>query len=409
MSLTMHIYSQRDESSEGFDVSEIVHNIEYTTSILGQAGKLTFTLEKDPNEILQVGVGSLVKFWHSDSDNEPEKPIFMGNVFTIGTDRTEAYRVVAYDQTRYLQNHENLFIKDGENDLQFYFDMICKQYNFVNPKIVNWDKYIQVTKKISGNNFIDVSAFEILQYCMDDFSIGNKLKINSQNFNLISGEIEGKKIKQSYFVPKFYLRDNFGTIELREIFTDLIYEDDGTEKKDFLVIGDESLLTNYEYEVDIDRNTFNEFYFMYNENTKELDENTNKQVQKKSMVLALQSGTPISGTNTTLDGQTIGEDTIPKWGKLRKIVTINDSTLSQNARYYIRELVQLLNQPTRTLKLSALGYDGLYAGGSFIFTLSKLNINYPVYVISATHKYNGDNHTMELEINSNPSMEVFSK
>ena len=168
-------------------------------------------------------------------------------------------------------------------------------------------------------------------------------------------------------------------------------------------------MTNYEYEVDIDKNTFNEFFFMYNEKTKKLDENTNKQIQNKSMVLALQAGTPISGTNTSLDGQTIGENTIPKWGKLRKIVTLNESKLTQEARYYIRELVQLLNQPTRTLKLSALGYDGLYAGGSFIFSLSKLNINYPVYVISATHKYDADNHTMELEINSNPSMEVFSK
>lgn len=409
MSLTMHIYSKRNEISDGYDVSEIVHDIEYTTSILGHAGKLTFILEKDPNQILQFGVGSLVKFWHSDNDNGSEKPIFQGNIFTIGVDKTEAYRVVAYDQTRYLQNHENLLIENGEKDLQYYFNMICEQNNLKKRRIVNWDKYILTSKKISGNNFIDVSAFEILQYCMDDFSIGNQLNFVTKNFNLISGEINGKKIKQNHFIPKFYLRDNFGTLELREIFTDLIYENDGTEKNNFLIIGDESLLTNYEYEVDIDKNTFNEFYFMYNEKTKETDEFTNKQVQKKSMILALQAGNVISGTNTTLDKTVIGENTLPKWGKLRKIVTLNDSKLSQNARFYIKELVQLLNQPTRTLKLSALGYDGLYAGGSFIFQLNKLKINYPVYVISATHRYNADSHTMELEINSNPSMEVFSK
>ena len=409
MSLTMHIYNKKGASYEGFDVSEIVHDIEYTTSILGQAGKLSFIVEKDPNEILQIGVGSLVKFWHSDNENEPEKPIFMGNVFTIGTDRTEAYRIVAYDQTRYLQNHENYVIGDFENDLQYYFHAICDEYfpNSENPpKIVNWDKYIKVMAKIRGENFVDVSAFDILQFCMDDFAISNVLKINSTNFNMVAGEVNGKTIKQTNFHPKFYIRDNFGTLELREIFTDFIYDDNGDERKEFLVIGDESLLTDYQYEIDIDKDTYNEFYIMCNEKkTNSTSSDTNKQ-NNKTLILALQAGTLISGTNTTLDGKTIGENTIPDWGILRKIVTMNDSEIKGDAINYIKELVELYNQPTRSLKLSALGLDGVFAGSSFIFSLNKLKIKYPVYVISATHYYNGDSHKMDLQINSNPTMGV---
>ena len=405
MSLTMHIYNRKGASYEGFDVSEIVHNIEYTTSILGQAGKLSFIIEKDPNEVLQIGVGSLVKFWHGD-EGQAEKPIFMGNVFTVGTDRTEAYRVVAYDQTRYLQNHENLLIGDFENDLKYYFDKICAQYNFTSSKIVNWDKYVVARAKIRGNNFVDVSAFDILQFCMDDFAISNTLKIDSQNFNMVASEIDGQIIKQTNFHPRFYIRDNFGTLELREIFTDFIYDDNGMERKDFLVIGDESLLTDYQYEIDIDKDTFNEFYIMYNEKkTKSSSSDTNKQ-NNKTLILALQAGTPISGTNTKLDGQTISENTIPDWGILRKIVTLNDSEIQGNAINYIKELVKLYNQPTRKLKLSALGLDGVFAGSSFVFSLNKLKIKYPVYVISATHYYNGDTHKMDLEINSNPSMGI---
>ena len=405
MSLTMHIYNKKpDGTNEGFDISELVHDIEYTTSILGQAGKLTFLIEKDMNEIFSIGVGSLVKFWHGE-EGENDKPIFMGNVFTIGTDRTDVYKVVAYDQTRYLQNHDNLLIPERENNLKYYFDLICAQYNFPS-KIVNWDKFIVDAVKIRGKNFVDVSAFDILTFCMDDYAVNNNLKINAKNIISPTYELMGKTIKQTTFRPKFYIRDNFGTLELREIFTDLFYDDYGNEKKQFLVIGDESLLTNYEYEIDIDKNTYNEFYFMYNEKTKTTDTDTNKQVKDKSLILALQAGTVISGTNTKLDGKTIGEDTIKQWGKLRKIVTLNDSEMSGDATYYVQQLVELYNQPTRKLKLSALGQDGVFAGSSFIFSLSKLKINYPVYVISATHRYNGDNHTMELEINSNPSMEA---
>lgn len=405
MSLTMHIYNKKGASYEGFDVSEIVHDIEYTTSILGQAGKLSFILEKDPNEILQIGVGSLVKFWHGD-EGQAEKPIFMGNIFTVGTDRTEAYRVVAYDQTRYLQNHENLLVADFENDLQYYFNKICAQYNFTSSKIVNWDKHIVARAKVRGNNFVDVSAFDILQFCMDDFAISNTLKINAKNFDIVVNQSNGQLIKQTNFHPRFYIRDNFGTLELREIFTDFVYDDNGMERKDFLVIGDESLLTDYQYEIDIDKDTFNEFYIMYNEKkTKSSSSDTNKQ-NNKTLILALQAGVPISGTNTSLDGKTIGENTIPDWGILRKIVTLNDSELKGNATSYIQELVKLYNQPTKKLKLSALGLDGVFAGSSFIFSLNKLKIKYPVYVISATHYYNGDTHKMDLEINSNPSMGI---
>lgn len=404
MSLTMHIYSKKDDTSQGWDVSEIVHDIEYTTSILGQPGKLTFVLEKDMYDSgLQISVGSLVKFWHSDDDSKEENPVFMGNVFTIGTDRSEAYRIVAYDSLRYLQNHQDMVIPERENELEYFFNEIVGfEFEEAERKIINWNNYIKGVK-IRGNVFTDESSFNILQFCMDDYATNSQLKITAKNFNMISNN----EIKQTYFKPKFYIRDNFGTIELREIFTDFIYNDDGTEKDEFLIIGNESLLTNYQYEVDIDKNTFNEFYLMYNKKDKQTDPDTNKQVKEKSMIMALQAGTVIEKTNTKLDGQTIGDDTIPKWGKLRKIVTLNDSTIDGNAENYIKEMVQLFNQPTRSMKLSALGYDGLYAGGSFIFKLDKLKINYPVYVLSATHHYGGDSHTMELEVNVNPKMEMF--
>lgn len=408
MSLTMHIYNTKEI---GFDVSEIVHDIEYTTSILGQAGKLTFTLEKDltPNSEFQIDVGSLVKFWHSDDDDEKEKPVFLGHVFTVSTDSAESCRVVAYDSTRYLQNHENLIIPERENNLEYFFNLICTMEKFGKSEIVNWNKYITGNVGIRGQVFQDESAFNILLFCMEDYAVSNFLYITAKNFNMIEAGLNGMKIRTAHVTPRFYIRDNFGTLQLREIFTDFIYNDDGTEKNEFIIVGDESLLTDYQYEVDIDKDTFNEFYFMYNK-TKNGANNTtetNRQVDEKSLIVALQAGTEIKNTNTKLDGQVIGEDTIPKWGSLRKIITLNDSTLDGNAVFYIKELVELFNKPTRSMRISALGYDGLYAGNSFIFSLKKLKINYPAYIISATHRYDGGSHTMDLEVNTNPMMELY--
>lgn len=405
MSLTMHIYN--NENSEGFDVSEIVHSIEYTTSILGQAGKLTFTLEKDPNNILKIGVGSLVKFWHSDSNTEEEKPIFMGNIFTIGTTEKNDYRVVAYDQLRYLQNHNNLVIPDYEDELVYYFTLICEQEGLKPEqwKVGNWVKYIGTHTPIAGNNFVDCSNFDILQYCMNEYSLHCNLRIKTENITPEFMASGGKILRKDLYVPKFYLKDNFGVLELREVLTDFIYDDYGNEKKEFLVIGDESLLTSYNYEVDIDKDTSNEFFFMYNQKKDGANESTetNKLVNEKSLLVSFQAGVPIKGTNTKLDGQTIGNDTIPKWGRLRRFVTLNTSKINSEVKLYMEQLVSIYNQPTRKMKINAIGLDGVDAGSSFVLKLDKLGINYSTYVISATHRYDADHHTMELDVNSNPA------
>ena len=415
MSLTMHIYSKKDDTSEGWDISEIVHDIEYTTSILGQPGKLTFVLEKDMyNSGLQIGVGSLVKFWHSDDDLEKEKPVFMGNVFTIGTDRSEAYRIVAYDSLRYLQNHNSKIISEDDMlRLEDVFEQICSDYaknkdgkskldySYLKPNAS--DYWLVTNSYIPSENFIDISEYEILRKCMDFASRNNYTYINPSLFKDFS-ESNDVNIGQYY-----YIRDDFGTLTLHEVLCDFLFDENGKKKNEFLVIGNESLLTNYQYEVDIDKDTYNEFYFMYNKiknNANEATE-TNKQVEEKQSYFVIQAGGKIEKTNTELDGQTIGEATIPKWGKLRKFVTLNKTGGAFELEDYAKNLIELFNQPTRSMKLSALGYDGLYAGGSFIFKLDKLKINYPVYVISATHHYNGDSHTMELEVNVNPKMEMF--
>lgn len=466
MSIKMQIFkSAEDEKiSQGWDISEIVHDIEYTTSIFGQAGKLSFIVEKDTGDSgFQIGMGYCVLFWHDDNK------IFKGYVFSAGTDRTEAYRVVAYDQLRYLQFHSNEIIKD-DMTLEDVFYKIIDEVGIdkKNTKIVgNIDKSIKIKERV----FTNASYFDILKYAIDwtnsyamtsEVEKLQKIKVGDMvNFsggyhyynysdtipvggNRTSGTAKVISIKEGALHPYqlkgmsaggtsnvwgwvdkdkvmsnesmnklldnfYYIRDNFGVLELRETKYCGTYDENGNKIKNHLIIGDESLLTDYQYEVDIDKNTFNEFLFMYNPKSKKAsDSETNKQVQGATLVGAIQAGTPISETNTKLDGTLIGENTIPKWGKLRKIVMVNDVSDKDLLAEYMKINVEHFNQPTRSLKLSALGYDGVYAGDTFHLFLGKMQMDNAVYVLNATHYYNGDMHTMELEVDTTPDIKIFS-
>lgn len=412
----MHIYSKREDSSDGWDVSEIVHDIEYTTSILGQAGKLTFTLEKDTSEDpLRISIGSLVKFWHSDKEvkkGEKGNPVFFGNIFKIGTDSNENYKVVAYDPTRYLQNHLYRAIKaEDEKTLIDVFNDICSVFKLKNDIVYhkpNSSDYWNIYQgKLSKRTFIDVSAFEILQTCMGNAAYVDQTEINPELLAYLPET-------ETSIIPRYYIRNDFkadgtATVGLHEILCDFLFDENGKRRKDFLVIGDESLLSDYNFDIDIDNETYNLFIFMYAKEKNSNSKNTesNKQVDEKENFIAFQAGTEITDTKTELDGTIIGENTAPKWGVLSKVFEIKKNTDKYVLSEYAKTVVELYNQPTRSMKLSAIGYDGVYAGNSFYLSLDKLKIKYPVYVISATHKYNGDSHTMDLEVNTNPKMGLF--
>lgn len=391
MAYIMHIKTKEDKITNEYDVSEIVHDIEFTTSMIGQAGKLTFTLEKDPNDILSISVGSLVQFW--DCDIQGKTPIFQGNVFKIGTDSTESYKVIAYDQLRYLQNPIMKTFGDDKT-LTDIFELLCDEFELKYSKTYNW---LTAGSKltIEGNTFLETSVFDVLQYYIN--------RANNEYVSTIL-QFNGKRFP----FQRFYIKDNFGTLELREVAYDFMYDEKTNQPKtEFLIIGNESLLMNYQYETDIDSDTFNEIVFTYNEKNQKQTSKTNEQVQSKTIVATIQAGTPISGTKTHLDGTTIGKDTIPKWGKLRKMIEVNTIENKALLGNYYKDVLELSNEPKRSMKLSAIGYNGINAGSSFILKLDKLKINYPVYVLSATHYYNADKHTMDLNVCANSEMEVF--
>ena len=253
---------------------------------------------------------------------------------------------------------------------------------------------------LETHNFWDETCFDILDYYMS--SVGTKLYANSV------APLKGDN-STTNVVSRLYLRCKGDTIQLRELRYDFWYNEDGTRRTKFLKIGDGSLLTDYNYKVDIDNDVYNRFMFVYNDKdaTSEGSDETHEQVQKKQLFAGIDSGHIVSNTNTTLDGKAIGENTIPKWGVLSKVIEVNTLEYPNLIAEYMKAAVEFYSQPSRTLKIDALGYDGVYAGSGFFLELSKLGITMPVYVTSATHRYNADEHTMELEVSTNKDMRAF--
>jgi len=205
-----------------FDVSNLVENLQYST-VLMESGKLTFNLHKDSNGFTAFN-GSKVQFTRDGNG------VFLGNIFKMGTDATDVYQIIAYDQMRYLKYEDVLFVNNiTVSDL---FIKICTIFEIENYKVVTPCNY-KVPKKVYKGNLMDIL----------------KEQISFANY------AEGKQ---------YFIRDNFGILEFNEY----------SNCKTNLVIGDGSLLTSYQYEIGIDNNTYNQLVF-YKEDGK-----TNKLIKR---------------------------------------------------------------------------------------------------------------------------------
>ena len=387
-------------SNEGFDISELVHNIQYTTTLYGQAGKLTFLVEKDPNNEFKMSLGSLVMFWCDDV------PVFYGYAFKIGTDRTECYQVTAYDQMRYLQNHDYLLMEDMS--LKQVFEKICAGTRIKNYKLLGKAK--TATQKVNKKHFADASYFDMLTYAMQEtsnFYVTERVYNDDGTFETMYDPSATEGVMQ----VKFFVRDNFGVLELNDIESNVKYRRTGIEggmtrvwtgseyyyydesllpQLEPLIIGDESLLTDYKYEIDIDTETYNDVYIL---NTKSDGKSEKTEVRKGEDERYL----------VTSDGKQLGitkqnTESIKKYGTLRRIANIKSPMTESQMESYAKLILDNYSTPKKTMKLEALGYNGVNAGDGFLLRLKKLNYEGMVYVISATHNYGSDIHTMSLEV-----------
>jgi len=464
MAIELHI-TNRTDLTDGWDVSSLAHNIEYSTSLLSQPGKLTFTLERDPNGLLKLEIGLRVVFKHDG------KGIFNGFIFKIETTNKGTYSVTAYDSLRYLKNHDYKTVGEGERTMKEVFIDICTAMN-LDYKVVGYAS--SEVEKLHKHAWLDKSYFEILNDCVEEM---NRRSISVRVYDP-NGQYLDEKTKQYYFersdtaeaqqkIPKkFFIKDDFGVVTLtdidsnwkiREVERTVLQSKSAYENSSALlnsveinpyIIGEESLLTGYNYSLDIDTDSYNEVIFMKNNSG-------NKSTEKASVLTAEPTGWKErikEGHGTTNDGiwayqewkagrypnagpKTIAwlsdeiEKTIKaqlknsdishaatemrtdyqkKWGILRHIAAINDGYSDAQLEEYSKLFLEENMRIKKRLSLEALGIDGMDAGDGFVFKLKRLGIEAEkMYIISATHRYEADKHMMSLDVCTDDAMQEF--
>lgn len=220
--MNLELYLQNSNDGKIYDITSVAEEVKVTSSIEGEAGKLTCLLQKDPNNLLQIANGSIVSFIVD------KVGIFYGYVFKIGTDADENYEITCYDQMRYLKNNEVYTTKNiTASDI---FVKICKDMGF---------KYkVKLATKFKPEAYLHdkKTLYQIIERGMNYASINDK--------------------------KRYFIKDEFGTLTWSELELE----------KTNVQLGDGSLLTQYKYEKSIDDDTYNQIkLYRDNKTTKKRD------------------------------------------------------------------------------------------------------------------------------------------
>ena len=325
--MTYKLICQNSITGVVYDATTLAENIQHQTQLGGQPGKLTFSLKQDPNNVIQLSNGSIIRF------SVNGEGIFFGYIFTLSTDEKDGYKVTAYDQMRYLKNEE-VYLTSGMTADQIFLQVCKDNFPVVPP---NPPRYKVVTP----------SSFIVPEYLHDKKTLYSIIEYGIQRANIAESK-------------QYFLKDKFGTL----LFTELAQE------KTDLVIGERSLLTGYQYEASIDKNTYNAVKIVRD----------NETTGKRDVWIEFDSSTQ------------------KQWGKLQMVEKADESLNEAQIKELAHNLMQLRNRETKTMKMTALGDTRMVAGSGFVFELNKLNLKQHMWITSATHTYVRDYYTMQLGV-----------
>lgn len=213
--MKLELYLQNSNDGTVYDISNLAEEIQVKQSLDSNAGQLTCTLQKDPNNLLRISNGSIISFIVNNTG------FFFGYVFKIGTDADANYKITAYDQLRYLKNSD--VYATSNMTASNIFAKICSDYK-LNYEIKVPSYYVPEPYLHDGK-----TLYAIIQRGMELADIAEK--------------------------AQYFIVDRFGKL----VWSELSYE------KTNVQIGAGSMLTSYTYEKSIDSNTYNQVKF-YKEN-----------------------------------------------------------------------------------------------------------------------------------------------
>ncbi|GJM70258.1 hypothetical protein HMSSN036_24740 [Paenibacillus macerans] len=324
MTMAVKIINRQGTGNDAeWDVSEIVKGLSWKTSRIGKAGSVSFTLIKGSpfqTSNFTYNNGDIVRVRVNDTN------VFHGYIFSIDEGRDEAVKITAYDQIRYL---------------------------------MNTDTYV----------FTGVTATEVVQRIAKDFNL--KLGTVADTKHRIPTMTEdGKKLLDiidkaitltfHHTGRDYCLYDDFGSLCLREV------NDAGLD----LIIGDGSLMYDYEVKRSIDSDTYNQIK-LYKDN---------KETGKREIYMAKDSVN------------------IKRWGLLQHYQSVDENYNTAQISELLNKLAKLKNRETKSLKVNALGDIRVRAGMRVRIIISEYGVDQALLVDECSHDFDGAVHTMTLDL-----------
>lgn len=98
--MTLEVFTTSIENGKQYDISTITGDLKWITSIDSQPGKLEFTVLED--EAVYLRNGDMIEA------KSGGKTFFKGKVFIRQKKKTKLWRIVAYDNMRYLKNEDTI-------------------------------------------------------------------------------------------------------------------------------------------------------------------------------------------------------------------------------------------------------------------------------------------------------------
>ena len=307
-------------SGKIWECSNSISTVSWDTERTGSPGKLTFTIIKSGD--LSFFEGDEVRF---SVDGQLQ---FYGWVFTKSKDRWGVIEVTCYDRLRYLKANGSYTVYGqtaGELIRQIAADLQVE------------------TGAIADTGYQIPSLVEEDQSCLDIIqSAVQQTLLNTGNLYVFYDDGAGLSLQQP--------RDMISNV----------------------MIGEKSLLLDYTYTTDIDKQTYNSVKLA----------RPNEETGRADVVVAQ-------------DSANIGQ-----WGLLQLYQTVDGDANEAQMKAQASATLEYYNRRMRTLKVESLGVPGLRAGMMVLMKVPGLgDINLDQYVLleKVSHTWENDVHTMDFE------------
>lgn len=144
MSIKLEYWTR--DSKTGYDLSNNVNNVKWTTDLNYSAGELTFDLYFDESP-KKPALGGIIKYWYNG------KKVFYGYVFDVKVSADRTVSVTAYDKLYYLKSQDSIVWPTMT--LGSRFTEVCKRAG-VTHKIVNKPTHKVKAEICEGKTYFDM-------------------------------------------------------------------------------------------------------------------------------------------------------------------------------------------------------------------------------------------------------------